>query len=80
MLKVYKPQYFVFADTGIDVEVLLKMFQQYEDKGHSASRQKATMTLVENYTSEQRLEQEKILKVVEVEGSRACIYRPRQIF
>ena len=51
------------TEEGISIEVLLKTFHQYEEKGHSASRQKAMITLVENYVSESALDEEALEKV-----------------
>ena len=46
--------------------MMLKTFQQYEDKGHSSVRQKAMMTLVQGFSGDQILAQDNIRKVVEM--------------
>ncbi|KAH3725429.1 hypothetical protein DPMN_051262, partial [Dreissena polymorpha] len=40
-------------DVGVSLSVVLKTFHQYEEKGHSAARHKAMMTLVHGYTGQE---------------------------
>ena len=52
------------SDDSVSFAVLLKTFQQYEDKGHSTVRQKAMMTLVNSYTGQEELSEEEFKQVL----------------
>ena len=44
--------------------MMLKTFQQYEDKGHSSVRQKAMLTLLQGFTGEETLTQKNTEQVI----------------
>ncbi|XP_053397755.1 uncharacterized protein LOC128556479 [Mercenaria mercenaria] len=52
-------------DAGVTMNVLLKTFQQFEDKGHSGSRQKAMMTLVNSYISLETITEQQLLELLQ---------------
>ena len=51
--------------TNIDmrIDILFRTFKQYEDKGHSAVRQKAMFTLINSYNVDRELKEEELDKV-----------------
>ena len=48
---------------GVTIGMMLKTFRQYEDKGQSSVRQKAMLTLIEGFSGDEILTQEKAEKV-----------------
>jgi hypothetical protein len=53
----------LITEVGVTLEVLLKTLHQFEEKGHSAVRQKAMMTIVNSYISLEALTDQQYSKV-----------------
>ena len=51
---------------GVTINMMLKTFQQFEDKGHSSARQKAMLTLLNGFTGQEILTQSNTEKVAKL--------------
>ncbi|XP_052808503.1 uncharacterized protein LOC128237211 isoform X2 [Mya arenaria] len=59
-------------EEGVSLAVLLKTFDQYETRGHSASRQKAMMTLVNSYIPHEPVSHEQFKQVMVYMTTSVC--------